>query len=63
MRQKKTLIILILVFAGLLALYAGLRMYQKKQSVQKSSADKLIIKNMSDLTSISYNNGQNLSFV
>lgn len=63
MRQKKTLIILILVFAGLLALYAGLRMYQKKQSVQKSSADKLIIKNMSDLTSISYNNGQDLSFV
>ena len=63
MRQKKTLIILILVFAGLLALYAGLRMYQKKQSVQKSSADKLIIKNMSDLTSISYNDGQNLSFV
>lgn len=63
MRQKKTLIILILVFAGLLALYAGLRMYQKKQSAQKSSADKLIIKNMSDLTSISYNNGQDLSFV
>ena len=63
MRQKKTLIILILVFAGLLALYAGLRMYQKKQSAQKSSSDKLIIKDMSDLTSISYNNGQDLSFV
>lgn len=63
MRQKKTLIILILVFAGLLALYAGLRMYQKKQSAQKNSSDKLIIKNMSDLTSISYNNGQDLSFV
>lgn len=63
MRQKKTLIILTLVFAGLLALYAGIRMYQKKQSEQKRSSDKLIIKNMSDLTSISYNNGQNLSFV
>lgn len=63
MRQKKTLIILILVFAGLLALYAGLHMYQKKQSAQKNSSDKLIIKNMSDLTSISYNNGQDLSFV
>ena len=58
MRQKKTLIILTLVFAGLLALYAGIRMYQKKHS-----SDKLIIKNMSDLTSISYNTGQNLSFV
>jgi len=63
MRQKKTLIILVLVFAGLLALYAGIRMYQKKQSAQKRSSDKLIIKNMSDLTSISYNNGQDLSFV
>ena len=57
MRQKKTLIILTLVFAGLLALYAGIRMYQKKQSEQKRSSDKLIIKNMSDLTSFVKRNG------
>lgn len=32
MRQKKTLIILVLVFAGLLALYAGIRMYRSRRS-------------------------------
>lgn len=63
MRQKKTLMILILVFAGLLALYAGITFYQKNQSAKKSSSDQLIIKNMNAITSISYNNGQDLSFV
>ena len=63
MRQKKTFAILILVFAGLLALYAGVRSYQKQQSAQKSTSDKIIVKNLDSITSISYNNGQDLSFV
>lgn len=63
MRQKRTLMILILVFAGLLALYAGITFYQKSQSAKKSSSGQLTVKNMKAITSISYNNGQNLSFV
>lgn len=63
MRQKNTLMILILVFAGLLALYAGITFYQKNQSAKKSSSGQLTVKNMEAITSISYNNGQNLSFV
>lgn len=63
MRQKRTLMILILVSAGLLALYAGITFYQKSQSAKKSSSGQLTVKNMKAITSISYNNGQNLSFV
>lgn len=63
MRQKRTLMILILVFAGLLALYAGITFYQKSQSAKKSSSGQLTVKNMNAITSISYNNGQHLSFV
>ena len=63
MRQKKTLMILILVFAGLLALYAGITFYQKNQSARKISSGQLTVKNMKAITSISYNNGQDLSFV
>lgn len=63
MRQKRTLMILILVFAGLLALYAGITFYQKSKSAKKSSSGQLTVKNMKAITSISYNNGQNLSFV
>lgn len=63
MRQKRTLMILILVFAGLLALYAGITFYQKSQSAKKSSSGQLTVKNMKAITSISYKNGQNLSFV
>lgn len=63
MKQKKSLTILILVFAGLLALYAGITFYQKKHSASDRSSSKLIIKNMDSITSISYNNGQDLSFV
>lgn len=63
MRQKKTMIILILVFAGLLALYAGIIFSQKSKSAKKSSSSRLIVKNLNSITSISYNNGQDLSFV
>ncbi|MBS7008856.1 DUF4340 domain-containing protein [Anaerostipes sp.] len=63
MRQKRTFIILILVFTGLLALYAGITLYQKRQSAEKSSSDQLIVKNMKSVTSISYSNGQDLSFI
>ncbi|MCI5623547.1 DUF4340 domain-containing protein [Anaerostipes sp.] len=58
MNRKRTLSILILVFAGLLALYTGISIYQKH-----SSENIIWIKKLSSLTSISYNNGENLSFV
>ena len=32
MKQKKTLQILLLVFAGLIVLYTGVNLYQKQQS-------------------------------
>lgn len=63
MKRKRTLSILILVFAGLLALYTGISIYQKHSSEKKESENVIWIKKLSSLTSISYNNGENLSFV
>ena len=63
MRQKRSLTILILVFAGLLALYAGISFYQKKQSSKSRSSSKLTVKELESITSISYNNGEDLSFI
>lgn len=63
MNRKRTLSILILVFAGLLALYTGISIYQKHSSEKKESENIIWIKKLSSLTSISYNNGENLSFV
>lgn len=63
MRQKRSLTILILVFAGLLALYAGISFYQKKQSSKNRSSSKLTVKELESITSISYNNGEDLSFI
>lgn len=63
MNRKRTLSILILVFAGLLALYTGISIYQKHSSEKKESENVIWIKKLSSLTSISYNNGENLSFV
>ncbi|WP_216697038.1 DUF4340 domain-containing protein [Anaerostipes faecalis] len=62
MNRKRTLSILILVFAGLLALYTGISIYQKHSSEKKESENIIWIKKLSSLTSISYNNGENLSF-
>lgn len=62
MKRKRTLSILILVFAGLLALYTGISIYQKHSSEKKESENIIWIKKLSSLTSISYNNGENLSF-
>lgn len=61
MSQKRTLSILVLVLAVLLVLYGGLRIYQNRQS--DDSDDTITIKDLSSLTSISYNNGEDLSFV
>ena len=62
MKQKKTLQILLLVFAGLLVLYAGVNLYQKNKSSKKDS-DQTMISDLKSLTSISYNNnGTILSF-
>lgn len=63
MKRKRTLSILILVFAGLLGLYTGISIYQKHSSEKKESENVIWIKKLSSLTSISYNNGENLSFV
>lgn len=63
MKQKRTLILLILLFAGLLALYTGINIYQKHSSAKTDSDDMIIVKELSSLTSISYNNGEALSFV
>ena len=62
MKQKKTLQILLLVFAGLLVLYAGISFYKKNKS-SKEDSDQTLITNLKSLTSISYNNnGETLSF-
>ena len=62
MKQKKTLQILLLVFAGLLVLYVGVNLYQKQQS-SKEDSDQTMITDLKSLTSISYNNnGTILSF-
>lgn len=61
-KQKRTLTIAFLAFAGLLALYAGIRFYTQKRSNQKAASSKIIIKKLNSITSISYYNGSNLSF-
>lgn len=61
MKQKKTLSILILVLAGLLALYGGIRIYQNAQD--DDSSDKIIVKKLNNISSISFQNGENISFV
>lgn len=63
MKQRKTLILLILIFTGLLTFYTGIRIYQKHQSAKKDSENTIVVKKLSSLTSISYNNGEDLSFV
>lgn len=63
MKQKKTLQILLLVFAGLIVLYTGVNLYQKQQSFKEDS-DQTMISDLKSLTSISYNNnGTTLSFI
>ena len=63
MKQKKTLQILLLVFAGLFVLYTGISFYQKQKS-SKEDSDQALITNLKSLTSISYNNNrETLSFV
>ncbi len=63
MKQKKTLQILLLVFAGLIVLYTGVNLYQKQQS-SKEDSDQTTISDLKSLTSISYNNnGTTLSFI
>ena len=63
MKQKKTLQILLLVFAGLIVLYTGVNLYQKQQS-SKEDSDQTMISDLKSLTSISYNNnGTTLSFI
>ena len=57
MKQKKTLQILLLVFAGLLVLYAGISFYKKNKS-SKEDSDQTLITNLKSLTSISYNNNR-----
>lgn len=62
MKQKKSLQILLLVFAGLLVLYTGVNSYQKHKS-SKEDSDQTMITDLKSLTSISYNNnGTTLSF-
>ena len=62
MKQKKSLTILLLVFAGLFVLYTGISLYQKNKS-SKEDSDQTLITNLKSLTSISYNhNGTTLSF-
>lgn len=62
MKQKKSFIILLLVFAGLFVLYTGITFYQKNKS-SKEDSDQTLITNLKSLTSISYNhNGTTLSF-
>ena len=61
MKQKKTLQILLLVFAGLIVLYTGVNLYQKQQS-SKEDSDQTMISDLKSLTSISYNNNWNDSF-
>ena len=62
MKQKKSLTILLLVFAGLFVLYTGINLYQKNKSSNEDS-DQIWITNLKSLTSISYNNnGTTLSF-
>ena len=56
MKQKKTLQILLLVFAGLLVLYAGISFYKKNKS-SKEDSDQTLITNLKSLTSISNNTG------
>ena len=63
MKQKKTLQILLLVFAGLIVLYTGVNLYQKQQSYKEDS-DQTMVSDLKSLTSISYNNnGTTLSFI
>ena len=63
MKQKKTLQILLLVFAGFIVLYTGVNLYQKQQS-SKEDSDQTMISDLKSLTSISYNNnGTTLSFI
>lgn len=62
MKQKKSLTILLLVFAGLFVLYTGISLYQKNKS-SKEDSDQTLITNLKSLTSISYDhNGTTLSF-
>ena len=63
MKQKRTLILLVLVFVGLLALYTGINIYQRHTSSKEDSENTILVKKLSSLTSISYNNGEELNFV
>ena len=49
MKQKKTLQILLLVFAGLIVLYTGVNLYQKQQSYKEDS-DQTMVSDLKSLT-------------
>lgn len=66
MKQKKKLTILLTVFAALVIAYTGIsryQAYQDKQEAKKASSEKIILKKTKAITSITYHNDGELTFV
>ena len=60
MRQKKTMVILILILAVLAAIYGGLKAWGKKTAEKEAgaAAEKITVTDLKNLSSFSYSNGQ-----
>lgn len=66
MRQKKTMVILILILAVLAAIYGGLKAWGKKTAEKEAgaAAEKITVTDLKNLSSFSYSNGQEtMSFI
>ena len=66
MKQKKTMVILILILAVLASIYGGLKAWGKKAAEKEAgaAAEKITVTDLKNLSSFSYSNGQEtMSFV
>ena len=66
MKQKKTMVILILILAVLASIYGGLKAWGKKAAEKEAgaAAEKITVMDLKNLSSFSYSNGQEtMSFV
>ena len=65
MKQKRTLTILLAIFAGLIIAYTGISRYQAdkdKKKAAKTASEKIILKETKAITSFTYKNSGELSF-
>ena len=60
MKQKKTMVILIIILAVLASFYGGLRVWSRKAAEKeaKEEVEKIMVTDLQDLSSFSYSNGK-----